>query len=193
MNTMNLSRFSRRGGLLLGLLCAMLAGCSEDDPGSTAGASQPATGQFLKFTVEGPGISKRTATFLPDKGQLSSFGVFYSIGAGTDKEAISQEGERYGQVLFILDSEKLGVGSYPGQQGGMQIAVYPTPEDAQNQNTKVLRSSDEDGLPGGLDLVISGSSDAFVEGTFSGTLNCTNCTPAQSYAVTGGSFRFERQ
>lgn len=192
MNNTNLSRISRRGGMLL--LCAMLAGCSEEDPGRGSPVTSTQGGQYLKFTVEGPGISKRTATFVPATPQLSSGGVFYSIGAGTSKEATSQEGERFGQVLFVTDNDKMQVGTYQAQQGVMQIAVYPTPEDAQQQaNDKVLQSSDEDGLPGGLDLVISVRTEAFVEGTFTGTLNCTNCTPAQSYAVTGGAFRFEKK
>lgn len=189
-SSFSLSWITRR--LALGAIASvLLIACGSDDPDDGA-AGSTGGGNLFQFTVEGPEISKRTATFRPTADQVDFIlgGIWYQVG-GSSKwpDPTTEEGERYGQVFFHPGKEYTSVGTHTNVQGVLQMAVYPT---ADSGGDKVIRDEDEDGLPGGLDIVVTKSSDTFIEGTFTGTLNCTNCTPAQSYALTAGSFRFSK-
>lgn len=188
-----LLRVSRRLAVSL-LAGGLLLACSGDDDDSSGGPST--TGNLFQFTVEGPSITARTATFAPTDGFsiISSIeNLLFVIGAGSDVEAVSTEGETYGQVKLLLEKDTFRPGSYRLEKGQMQLAIYPTAADAQAKaNDKVMRSAPEDGVPGGLDLIVTSSGDDHVEGTFSGTLNCTNCTPTETYTITNGAFRFRK-
>lgn len=185
-----LAGFARRAVLALGITLvgsSLLAGCTEDDPPS---GSAPAggTGNVFQFTLEGPGFAKRTATFRPTTKDVSFPGgeAWFNVGSdGTNVDPVSEEGEAYGQIFFHLSEASSQVGSYTKVQDQLQIAVYRAP----GEGSKAVRARDEDGVPGGLDVVITKRGAKEIEGTFSGTLNCTNCRPTESFTLTAGSFR----
>jgi hypothetical protein len=190
----SLPRFARR--LALGLLAgSLLLACGSDDPDSGSGPGSGA-GNLFQFTIEGPEVTKRTATFRPTADQVSFLGgeAWFQVGAGSPTpDPVSEEGEKYGQVFFHLGKAYTEVGSYPNATDNLQIAVFPTAADAEaDAHDKVIRDEDEDGVPGGLSVVVTKRTENSIEGTFTGTLNCTNCNPVQSYALTAGAFRLAK-